>query len=251
MSKIAIIGGTGLTSLNNLTILHREIVQTPYGEPSGPLTQGEICGTEVIFLARHGYGHTIPPHKVNYRANMWALHEAGASYIIAVNAVGGITEQFKPASISIPDQLIDYTHSRKNTYFEEGLTQVVHVDFTEPYCEKLRQLIISKAKINNIELIESATYAATQGPRLESMAEINKLEKDGCDIVGMTGMPETALARELELCYASIAVVANYAAGKSNNHITMELIEQNLTEGMIAVKKLLDVVIPKINNNSI
>ncbi len=251
MNKIAIIGGTGLTSLNNLTILRREIVQTPYGEPSGPLTQGEISGTEVIFLARHGYEHTIPPHKVNYRANIWALREAGVSTIIAVNAVGGITEQFKPASISIPDQIVDYTYSRKNTFYEEGLTQVVHVDFTEPYCEKLRQSIISKAKINNIELNESATYAVTQGPRLESIAEINRLEKDGCDIVGMTGMPETALARELELCYASVAVVANFAAGKSNNTITMELIEQNLTEGMIAVKKLLEVVIPKLNNNSI
>ncbi|MFV2061663.1 MAG: S-methyl-5'-thioinosine phosphorylase [Gammaproteobacteria bacterium] len=247
MSKIAIIGGTGLTSLNNLTILRREIVQTPYGEPSGPLTHGKICGTDVIFLARHGYGHTIPPHKVNYRANLWALHEAGAAYIIAVNAVGGISTQFKPTNLSIPDQLIDYTYSRKNTYFEEGLTQVVHVDFTEPYCEELRQFIISKAKMNDIELIESATYAATQGPRLESIAEINKLEKDGCNIVGMTGMPETALARELEMCYASIAVVANYAAGKSANNITMEIIEQNLTKGMVAVKKLLEIVIPKIS----
>jgi 5'-deoxy-5'-methylthioadenosine phosphorylase len=247
MSKIAIIGGTGLTSLNNLTITRREIVQTPYGEPSGPLTHGKICGTEVIFLARHGYGHTIPPHKVNYRANLWALHEAGVTYIIAVNAVGGITKQFKPTSIVIPDQLIDYTHSRKNTFFEEGLSHVVHVDFTEPYCNSLRRFIISKANDNNIEFNASATYAATQGPRLESAAEINKLEKDGCNIVGMTGMPETALARELELCYASIAVVANYAAGKSSNNITMEIIEQNLTEGMVAVKKLLEIVIPAIS----
>ncbi|MFV1982897.1 MAG: S-methyl-5'-thioinosine phosphorylase [Thiohalomonadales bacterium] len=246
MSKIAIIGGTGLTSLNNLNIIRREIVQTPYGEPSGPLTYGEICGTEVIFLARHGYGHTIPPHKVNYQANIWALHQAGASYIIAVNAVGGITTQFKPATLSIPDQLIDYTYSRNNTYFEESLTQVVHIDFTEPYCDKLRHFILSQANINNIEIINSATYAVTQGPRLESAAEINKLEKDGCDIVGMTGMPETALARELDLCYASIAVVANFAAGKSNSFITMDIIETNLTEGMIKVKKILEAVIPDI-----
>lgn len=247
MSKIAIIGGTGLTSLNNLSILRREIVQTPYGEPSGPLTHGEICGTQVIFLARHGYGHTIPPHKVNYRANMWALHQAGASYIIAVNAVGGITAEFKPTTLSIPDQLIDYSYSRSHTYFEESLTQVVHIDFTEPYCNNLRHFILSKAKKNNIDLIKSATYAVTQGPRLESIAEITKLEKDGCDIVGMTGMPETALARELELCYASIAVVANYAAGKSENNITMDIIEKNLTDGMVMVKKLLEVVIPDIS----
>jgi len=249
MSKVAIIGGTGLTLLNNLTISRSKIVQTPYGEPSGPLTHGEICGTQVIFLARHGYGHTIPPHKVNYRANIWALHQAGVTHIIAVNAVGGISTQYKPKTVSIPDQLIDYTYSRKHTYFDEGLTHVVHIDFTEPYCEDLRQFILSTAKKNNLDIIKSATYAITQGPRLESTAEISKLEKDGCNIVGMTGMPETALARELDLCYVSIAVVANDAAGKSSGNITMDIIEKNLIDGMVTVKKLLEHVIPDITEN--
>ncbi len=243
MKTTAIIGGTGLTKINTLNITRHDSVVTPYGEPSSPLSFGEIDGNDVIFLSRHGVNHTIPPHKVNYRANLWALHQAGASSIIAVNAVGGITTQHQPKTLSLPDQIIDYTYSRQHTYFEEDLSQVTHIDFTEPYCNSLRQLILSKAKINNIKIFKSATYGATQGPRLESIAEIRKLEKDGCDIVGMTGMPEAALARELALDYACIAVVANLAAGKGDSNITMEIIEENLIEAMDLVKNLLEVVI--------
>ncbi len=243
MSITAIIGGTGLTKINTLNITRHDSVVTPYGEPSSPLSFGEIGGHDVIFIARHGENHTIPPHKVNYRANLWALQQAGATHVIAVNAVGGITSKHQAATLSVPDQIIDYTYSRQHTYFEENLPQVTHIDFTEPYCNSLRQLIISKAKSNNIKLFESATYGATQGPRLESIAEIKKLEKDGCDIVGMTGMPETALARELALDYACIAVVANLAAGKGEGNITMEIIEKNLFKGMDLVKNLLEIAI--------
>jgi len=246
--KLAIIGGTGLTSLNNLNSIRSEIIQTPYGEPSGALNYGEILGNEVVFIARHGSEHTIPPHKVNYCANIWALHQAGITHIIAINAVGGITAEFKPATISIPDQIIDYTYSRKHTFFEDELSDVVHIDFTEPYCSSLRNYILSKSKEKNIEVVTYGTYAATQGPRLESVAEIKRLEKDGCDLVGMTGMPEAALARELEMCYASVAVVANFAAGKSQENITMEIIHKNLTEGMARVKNLLDVVISDMSS---
>ena len=175
MTKIAIIGGTGLTSLNGLEITGREIVQTPFGEPSGPLVQGILSGKNVYFLPRHGAGHTIPPHKINYRANIWALKEAGVEQVIAVNAVGGIREDMLPGELIVPDQVIDYTVSRTNTFFEEGLKQVVHIDFTNPFCEKLRKSIIKAADSHSINIIKEGTYAATQGPRLETAAEVNQI----------------------------------------------------------------------------
>ncbi len=246
MADIAIIGGTGLTTLKNLAITDRQIVQTPYGEPSGPLTRGVLNGKEIVFLARHGYGHTIPPHKVNYRANLWTLREAGVSKIIAVAAVGGIRADLAPASLIVPDQIIDYTWSRTNTYFEEGLSHVTHIDFTEPYCDELRQALLAAAKGAGIAIADKGTYGATQGPRLETAAEVNRLERDGCDIVGMTGMPEAALARELGLCYATCAVIANQAAGRGPAQITMADIEHNLTLGMDKVRSLLERVIPTL-----
>jgi len=243
MAKLAIIGGTGLTSINDLQITNREVMTTPYGEPSGPLVHGELYGQQVMFLPRHGSGHNIPPHKVNYRANIWSLNEAGAENIIAINAVGAIHNEIQPGCLVIPDQIIDYTWSRIHTFFEEGLNHVVHIDFTEPYCETLRQILINSAKLAALDVFKQGTYAATQGPRLETAAEINRLEKDGCHIVGMTGMPEVALARELELCYASIAVVANMGAGRGEGEITMEEIDFNLSSGMEKVKQLLRQVI--------
>ena len=237
---LAIIGGTGLTSLDNLTITRRQVVKTPYGEPSGPLTFGEICGTEVVFLARHGYGHTIPPHRVNYRANLWALKKIGGRDVIAVNAVGGIHPDMGPGRLVIPDQLIDYTSGRGHTFFETGLEQVVHIDFTQPYCEQQRQLLLEAGRLAGVSLYAGGTYGATQGPRLESAAEVDRLARDGCDLVGMTGMPETALARELELCYASVAVVANLAAGRGEGIITMTEIEATIAQAMGEVRRLLE-----------
>ena len=247
MTKIAIIGGTGLTSIKGFEITGREIVQTPYGEPSGPLVRGVLCGNEVYFLPRHGSAHTIPPHKVNYRANIWGLKKAGIEQVISINAVGGIRDDMQPSTLIIPDQIIDYTTSRINTFFEEGLTKVVHIDFTDPFCESLRQSIIQEANTKNISVIEEGTYAATQGPRLETAAEINRLEKDNCHLVGMTCMPEAALAREKELCYASISVVANMAAGRGEEDLNMDMIEKNLNEGMGRVRKLLEAVIPSLS----
>jgi len=245
MVDLAIIGGTGLDTLKGLTITHREMVNTPYGQPSSPLTFGEVCGYSVVFLARHGSAHTIPPHLVNYRANLWALAESGVNKIIAVAAVGGIRQDMSPGKIVFPNQIIDYTWSRQNTYFE-GHQGVKHIDFTWPYCDELRKLLIDAAKDASLDPVIDGTYAATQGPRLETAAEIMRLAKDGCDIVGMTGMPEAALARELEICYASCAVVANWAAGKSDTDISMEIIEENLKAGMQSVRKLLDHALPKL-----
>lgn len=246
MSQLAIIGGSGLTNLKNLTITRREVIRTPYGEPSGPLIYGRLGGYEVVFLARHGYGHTIPPHMVNYRANLWALHEVEVTTVIAVNAVGAIAEDLKPAELALPDQIVDYTYSRAHTFFDGQNQPVTHVDFTHPYCDELRELLKQAGDKAGIGLRFGATYAATQGPRFETSAEIARLEGDGAHMVGMTGMPETALARELGLCYASVAVIANAAAGKGPGNISLREIEDALEHGMERVRTLLEHAIPEV-----
>lgn len=241
---LGIIGGTGLTQLENLKVTRRQLIRTPYGEPSGPLTFGEISGCTVVFLARHGHGHTIPPHMVNYRANIWALHAEGVNDIIAVGTVGGIHATLEPGKIALPGQVIDYTHGRKGTYFD-GLDQVVrHIDFTEPYCPRLRELCKQAAVRANEPLIEGGVYAAVQGPRLETAAEINKLERDGATMVGMTGMPETALARELDMSYAAICPVVNHAAGRGSSlhGIRYDEIQARLDDTMQRVRKLIEQV---------
>lgn len=210
---LGIIGGSGLTELANLDISHREVVRTPFGDPSGAITFGQLSGQPAMFLARHGYGHTIPPHEVNYRANIWALWNKGARGIVSVASVGGIRADLSPGDLVVPHQIIDYTWGRRSTYHEgEGCT-VTHVDFTEPYDRNLRQMILLAASDVGVPAHTAAVYAATQGPRLETAAEIDRLERDGCDVVGMTGMPEAVLARELGLDYACLALIANWAAG--------------------------------------
>ena len=243
---VAIIGGTGLTTLENLEITHREVVHTPYGEPSGPITHGILHGREVLFLARHGYGHTIPPHRVNYRANLWALHHLGVDRLFAVAAVGGINEEMTPARIAFPDQIIDYTWGRNHTLFEDDLAHVTHIDFTYPYDDAMRQQLVTAAREAGIDAAEGGTYGATQGPRLETAAEIRRMRQDGCDLVGMTGMPEAALARELGMAYATSAVVANWAAGLQPAPISMADIERHLDDGMDRVRQLLGALIPKL-----
>jgi len=244
MNTLAIIGGTGLDALGILRVDKREVINTPFGEPSGPVTRGSLFGQEVLFLPRHGYNHNLPPHQVNYRANLWALREAGAGSVLAIAAVGGIRADMGPGRLIIPDQIIDYTWGRSSTFFENGSggksEPVIHIDFTEPYCDELRQQLLKAAFAGNITVVDGGTYAATQGPRLETTAEIERLERDGCHLVGMTGMPEAALARELELCYACCAVVANWAAGKSGDIITMADIKKNLKGGMQQVSDLLE-----------
>jgi 5'-deoxy-5'-methylthioadenosine phosphorylase len=246
MAELAIIGGTGLTTLKNLEIKKREVMRTPYGEPSGPLVHGQLCDKDVVFLPRHGRGHTIPPHMVNFRANIWALKETGVHSVIAVAAVGGIHADLKPTMLAIPDQIIDYTWSRKHTYFENDLSEVTHIDFTHPYSDSLRRLLIDAARTLGIAFADRGTYGATQGPRLETAAEIDRLERDGCTIVGMTGMPEAALARELELDYACCAVIANRAAGRGAGEISLQDIDNNLSVGMETVRHVLETAIPNL-----
>ncbi len=233
MQYLGIIGGSGLTRLEALEIERRELVSTPFGAPSAPMQFGRLDGLPVAFLPRHGGNHQVPPHKVNYRANIWAFKEVGVERIVGMAAVGGISGNMGPGTLCVADQVIDYTYDRKHTFYEQDLTRVIHADFTEPYCEALRQQLLAAAGRIGEAVVEKGTYGATQGPRLESAAEIRRLARDGCDIVGMTGMPEAALARELELCYANFSLVVNWAAGLGDGGpITMQEIERHLGEGM-------------------
>ncbi|MDK2124339.1 S-methyl-5'-thioinosine phosphorylase [Parachitinimonas caeni] len=239
---LAIIGGTGLTRLKNLQISHRQVIRTPYGEPSGALTFGSINDHHVVFLARHGYGHTIPPHEINYRANIWALAEQKVKRVVAVATVGGIRDDMPPGTIVLPDQLIDYTWGRKHTFFDGGDKPVTHIDFTEPYCPQLRARILKAAKATKQKVIDGGVYAATQGPRLETAAEINRIADDGGHLVGMTGMPEASLARELGISYAPISVVANWAAGRgdSKHRIDLSAAEEVFLEAIERVHRILE-----------
>ena len=239
---LGIIGGTGLTQLSNLEITRRQIVRTPFGDPSGALTFGKLNGREVAFLARHGYGHTIPPHEVNYRANIWALHSEGAAQVVSVASVGGIRADLTPGALAIPHQVLDYTWGRKQTFFEGPDQPVTHIDFTHPYCEVLRGRLLKAAAAAGQAIVNKGVYAATQGPRLESAAEIDRLERDGADMVGMTGMPEASLAKEIGMRYAAVAVVVNHAAGRgdSSEEIHLDQINAVLQASMVKVRTLLE-----------
>ena len=242
---LAIIGGTGLYKLADLQDVTSHEPETRYGMPSGPVRVGTLDGHRIAFMARHGEGHSVPPHKVNYRANLAALQTLGAQRILALNTVGGITEHFGPRVLACPDQLIDYTWGRVSTICEEPGTEVLHVDFGEPYTRSLRQAVVAAATKARVALVDGGCYGATQGPRLETRAEIVRMRRDGCDLVGMTGMPEAGLAREMGLDYACLAIVANWAAGAGPDPeevITLQDVLDNVaaaSAGLPAVLKAL------------
>lgn len=241
--EIAIVGGTGVYALADLANAEAHQPLTKYGKPSGPVRVGDMAGTRVGFLARHGEGHSIPPHKINYRANLASLKALGARRIIALNTVGGITESFGPRVLACPDQLIDYTWGRVATVCEEEGTDVLHVDFGDPYTPSLRARLIAAAAEAGVPLVAQGCYGATQGPRLETRAEIARMRRDGCDLVGMTGMPEAGLARELEMDYACLGIVANWAAGcgpSPDEVITMEDVLANVHAATTHVSPLLN-----------
>jgi 5'-methylthioadenosine phosphorylase len=214
---LGIIGGSGLNRIADLVQVRRESVTTPYGEPSAALTFGRLGNAEVVFLARHGDGHTIAPHRINYRANIHALQALGVREIVAVATVGGIRDDLAPGVLLVPDQIIDYTHGRETTFFDGAVQPLEHIDFTRPFCEPLRRRLLQAGADAGESLRDGGVYGATQGPRLETAAEIGRMARDGADVVGMTGMPEAALAREMKLCYAMLAVVVNAAAGRGAN----------------------------------
>jgi len=237
----AIIGGSGLARLEGLTQMSELDVVTPYGAPSGPLTGGLISGNRVLFLARHGPGHTIPPHRINYRANIHALKEAGANAIVAIATVGGISAELKAGDLVVPHQIIDYTWGRESTYYDGFDSDITHVDFTQPYSPSVRNAILMAARESGVQVLEQGVYAATQGPRLETAAEIDRLERDGADIVGMTGMPEAVLARERSIPYGALAVVVNPAAGRGDSieAISLDTLHEVLDRVMNKVNGIL------------
>ncbi len=241
---LAVIGGTGLYKLAALDGVKTLEGGTIYGEPSGPLRIGTVAGKRVAFLARHGEGHSLPPHRVNYRANLQRLKDIGAKRVLAINAVGGITDHYGPRVIGCPDQIIDYTWGRISTICEEPDTEVVHVDFSEPYSASLRRAVLDAAGRSGIAMVNGGCYGATQGPRLETRAEIARMRRDGCDLVGMTGMPEAGLARELGLDYACLALVANWAAGCGDSvEITLEEVLANVESASVSLPALLETLL--------
>ncbi len=239
MSRLAVIGGSGFATMPGLEVLDHQQPDTPYGPPSAPVIRGLLGGTELWFLPRHGTGHGIPPHRVDYRANLRALKDCGVERVVGLGAVGGIGGAYGPRVLAVPDQIIDYTYGRAQSFYDGDQNEVLHIDFTRPYCEDLRQALLRAARDCELDVEDGGTYGATQGPRLETAAEIRRLERDGCDLVGMTGMPEAALARELGLCYACFAFVVNWAAGKASGEIRMEEIEANVAACGARIERVL------------
>ena len=207
-TRIAIIGGSGLEKLFEKP--EQSIIKTPYGEAPS-VSIGKVGGKRVVFLPRHGPNHSVPPHRINYRANIWALHKLGVKRIFATNAVGAINRDFKPGQIAVPHDFVDFTKARCGTFHDEA--PVTHVDFSQPYCPQMRKLLLDAARRTGLQVWDKAVMVCTEGPRLETPAEIEMFRRLGCDIVGMTGFPEVVLARELEMCYASACYVSNMAAG--------------------------------------
>ena len=245
-----VIGGTGLDNIEGLVVEKNEVIKTPYGSPSEPLTFGMLGKNRVIFLARHGKNHSIPPHLINYQANIWALHSVGVKNLIAVNTVGSIETTFMPGDVVFPSQIIDYTYCRKHTFFDGIKNPVKHIDFTFPFDNNLRNNFLEVSKLLNLNYHMNAVYASVQGPRLESIAEINRYENDGANIVGMTGMPETSLAKEIGLNYALICPVANHASGRGLNKdgVTHEEISMNSKKMALNITSLIKGIIETHGN---
>ena len=248
---LGVIGGTGLSQIKGFEPAGYNHVATPFCETKIEVELLQHRGCKIAFLRRHGSKHTIPPHKVNYQANIWALHKLGVDKIVGVNAVGSINEKLVPGCLAVPDQIIDYTHGRAATYFEETLKTVVHIDFTRPFAETLRLALLDSANITNVKssdnrlVMNGGVYGCTQGPRLETAAEVNKYKRDGCDLLGMTAMPEAVLARELQIDYALLALSVNWAAGQFEGEISMEDISKVVGNSKDFVTDLLRALVEK------
>lgn len=247
MGSIGIIGGTGLEQLQGLELVREHVVDTPFGAPSRPVQEGRLAGQTLYFLHRHGSPRTIPPHRINYRANISALHALGVRRLVAVNAVGGVSPDMQPGRLVIPDQLIDYTWGREHSFDDGSSGRLQHIDFTEPYDRRLRLALVEAAEAAGITHEPFGVHAVTQGPRLETAAEVRRLAGDGCDIVGMTGMPEAALARELGMAYASVCMVVNPAAGLGDLPLTLDLMRHILEREAGVVRTLLETLLAALS----
>lgn len=246
-TTLAIIGGTGLSQMEGLEIERREMVKTPFGAPSCPLSFGTLAGVPVVYLARHGSTQRIPPHRINYCANVWALHSVGVTQILSTSAVGGIASDCVPGAVVVPDQLIDYTQGRESSFSDSSAENWHHVDFTQPFDEPLRQALIAGARsVDGLECVDFGCYAAMQGPRFETAAEVKRLAGEGNTIVGMSGMPEAGLARELEIGYACCAVVVNAAAGTQGDSLDLEQMKISTADGMASVRKVLSAAVSSL-----
>lgn len=245
-ARLGVIGGTGMDRWPGLEIDRNEVIETPYGTPSAALQLGRIHGVHALFLARHGDSHAIPPHRVNYRANLWALQHCGVRSVIAIAAVGSMAQWLPPGQVAVPADLIDYTWGRDQTYSDSADAPLQHVEFTAPYSARIRRELLHAALSKRLDIAEGGVLGVTQGPRLETAAEVQRLQRDGCDMVGMTGMPEAALARELTLDYACLAVSVNWAAGLGQDDIHGE-IEQSIERGMVKVQAVLAGALPALN----
>lgn len=242
--RLAVIGGSGLLDIQDLADVVEHCPQTKYGDPSAPVLEGRIGHGSVLFLSRHGRGRHLPPHAINYRANLSALQSLGASHLVAINVVGGISPSMVPGRWVIPDQIIDYTWGREHSIYDSTSALTEHIDFTEPYDGPLSGRLVAAAHANGLEVLATGTYGCTQGPRLESAAEIRRLQRDGCDIVGMTAMPEAGLASELAIPYSSLCLVVNWAAGCAGQTISFNdmqaVVTQNMPQAIALVARLLD-----------
>lgn len=254
--KLAIIGGSLLKRLSGFAAVTEEQVKTHFGLPSDRFISGKIDGVDVVYLNRHGHSHHLAPHMINYQANMYALKKLDVTHILAMTAVGGITQNMSPMKWVVPNQLIDYTYGRMHSF--HGETDVQHIDFSYPFNHDLREKLIATLEEINFQHQTQATYGVTQGPRLETIAEINRMQNDGCDIVGMTVMPEASLARELDMHYVTLSLVVNWAAGKSDGvtaqgssdvieEISMEDINQRIADGSKAVEGIIERFISLLN----
>lgn len=245
--RLGVIGGTGVYQLAQLQQVQGIELDTPYGKPSGPVRVGLLDGHQVAFLARHGEAHSVAPHRINYRANVHALHQLGVQRLLGINAVGGIGERMGPRVLAVPDQIIDYTHGRLASFCDVDGAKVEHVDFTHPYTPALRTALLRAGAEIDVRLVDGGCYGATQGPRLETIAEIARMRRDGCDLVGMTGMPEAVLARELGIEYASLCLVANWAAGCGDaEEITMDEVMENMAAAIGVVPALLSALLRRL-----
>ncbi|EAX46562.1 methylthioadenosine phosphorylase [Thermosinus carboxydivorans Nor1] len=237
MTKLAIIGGTGVYDPRILENVREEEILTPYGAVRYKV--GEYAGRAIAFIPRHGSKHSIPPHLINYRANIWAMKKIGVQAILATTAVGSLNTDMKPGDFVLINQFLDFTKNRVHTFYEGGERGVVHVDVTEPYCPALRQKLEKAAKKIGIAIHTKGTYVCTEGPRFETPAEIAMFAKLGGDVVGMTNVPEVVLAREAEMCYATVSMVTNYAAGISAQPLTHGEVLDTMKANTENIKRLI------------
>lgn len=251
-ARLAVIAGTGMDEWPGLDVQHEQIVETPYGATAAPLLLGRFHGVDVLFLRRHGAAHQLAPHRINYRANLKALAQCGVRTVVAVAAVGSISPWLEPGHVAVPADLIDYTWDRAQTFCDgvavhEQESVLQHIQFTAPYDERVRRELLHAALARELDVANGGVLGVTQGPRLETAAEVRRLHRDGCDMVGMTGMPEAALAAELGLAYACLAVSVNWAAGLGSGDIHSE-IEQSIAHGMGEVRTILAGALPALLN---